>query len=198
MVVRVSRPEQAKVNRRAVLDAARTVFLRSGYHAATLDTVAAQAGFTIGAIYSRFAGKADLFLALLEQRIDERIEQIRTLPRRPTSAARSAVGSRQWASILASDLNWTLLVVEFRVHAARDAELSRRYAGLHQRLLDAVAEQIGDGASETERERALTVARALLALGAGSALARAAEGDAFSDQLVEQVGVAITNHFSGT
>src|SRR5690349_10270895 len=79
MAVRVSRAEQAAANHAAVLDAARAVFLRAGYHGATVEAVAAEAGFTIGAVYSRFRGKAELFLALLEQRITERIGQLRAL-----------------------------------------------------------------------------------------------------------------------
>src|SRR3954447_16144877 len=79
MPVRVSRVERAAANHAAVLDAARVVFLRAGYHGATVEAVAAEAGFTIGAVYSRFRGKAELFLALLEQRITERIGQLRAL-----------------------------------------------------------------------------------------------------------------------
>lgn len=190
MPVRVARAERAAANRRSLLEAARAVFLRSGYHGASLDAVAAEAGFTIGAIYSRFSGKADLFLALLEQRIEERIAQVRTLPRGSADAS----GARQWASILASSLDWSLLVVEFRVHAARDAQLSRRFAELHERLLQAVAEQISDGTTDDDRRRALQFARAALALGAGAALARAAEGDAFSDDLLIQIELAIVKH----
>ncbi|HEV2918324.1 MAG TPA: helix-turn-helix domain-containing protein, partial [Actinomycetota bacterium] len=36
---------------------ARQLFLRRGFHAASLEQVAEEAGFTIGAVYSRFGGK---------------------------------------------------------------------------------------------------------------------------------------------
>src|SRR5690349_2166753 len=36
-------------------------------------------------------------------------------------------------------VGWQLLVIEFRVHAARNAELSRRYAGAHVRTVEALA-----------------------------------------------------------
>ena len=48
------------------------MFLARGYHAATLEQIADEAGFSKGVVYSRFASKADLFLALLEDRIAER------------------------------------------------------------------------------------------------------------------------------
>ncbi len=38
-----------------------------GYAAVSVDAVAQEAGFTTGAVYSNFDGKADLFLAVLER-----------------------------------------------------------------------------------------------------------------------------------
>src|ERR1700677_4560553 len=49
-----------------LLQAAAEVFAERGFYAATLDEVAAAAGFTKGAVYSNFKNKEDLFLALLE------------------------------------------------------------------------------------------------------------------------------------
>jgi AcrR family transcriptional regulator len=211
MPVRVSRVEQAATNHAAVLAAARTVFLRSGYHGATVEAVAAEAGFTIGAVYSRFRGKAGLFLALLEQRIGERIDQLRAVV--PASSVRGAdeaaralqddvlAVARQWAGILRTDLDWTLLVVEFRVHAARSPDLARRFAEQHERLLAATTEVITaalGGPDVVDRRRVEDLARAGLAIGPGVALARAAEGEAFRDELVEELNVAIATRLFGT
>jgi AcrR family transcriptional regulator len=69
---RLTRAEQAARNRALVLDAARRVFLARGYHGATLEQIADEAGFSKGVVYSQFESKADLFLALLEARISER------------------------------------------------------------------------------------------------------------------------------
>src|SRR4051794_28382205 len=103
MRIRLTRAEQTAATRTALLAAARTVFLRSGYHAATVEAVALEAGYTTGALYARFGGKADLFLALLEQRIDERAEQLRSLVADPAEDRPLAV-TRQWARILRADL----------------------------------------------------------------------------------------------
>src|SRR5215470_19221034 len=75
MSPRLSRAEQNDRNRALLLAAARRVFLERGYFAATLDQIADEAGFSKGAVYSRFASKADMFLALLEDRIAERAGQ---------------------------------------------------------------------------------------------------------------------------
>jgi AcrR family transcriptional regulator len=61
------------MTRRHLLEAAAIVFARSGFHGATLDEVAAAAGFTKGAVYSNFKSKDDLFLALLEDRTDRQL-----------------------------------------------------------------------------------------------------------------------------
>ena len=59
---RAERKERTKVE---LIDAARSVFLRRGFHGASLDEIAEEAGYTKGAVYSNFDGKDDLFLAIL-------------------------------------------------------------------------------------------------------------------------------------
>src|SRR3954470_9613631 len=108
MGVRLSRTEQAAVNRQALLEAARVVFLRAGYHGTTVEAIARQAGFTIGALYSRFEGKADLYLALLEERIDARAEQFRGVPPLTDAQQIPHEFSRRWAAILRAELEWSL------------------------------------------------------------------------------------------
>jgi AcrR family transcriptional regulator len=63
------RDEQKALTRRRLLDAAETVFARRGFHGASVEEIAREAGATTGAVYSNFAGKEDLFLALFEERI---------------------------------------------------------------------------------------------------------------------------------
>src|SRR5918996_3044348 len=64
-------PERRRaMTRQHLLEAAAIVFARKGFHEATLDEVAATAGFSKGAVYSNFKSKDDLFLALLDDRID--------------------------------------------------------------------------------------------------------------------------------
>ena len=80
-VKRLTRAEQSERNHALVLDAARSVFLACGYHAATVEEIADKAGFSRGVVYSRFGTKADLMLALLDRRIDELAERNAALAR---------------------------------------------------------------------------------------------------------------------
>jgi AcrR family transcriptional regulator len=64
-------PERRReLTRRHLLEAAAVVFARDGFHGATLDAIASYAGFTKGAVYSNFKSKDDLFLALLDDRVE--------------------------------------------------------------------------------------------------------------------------------
>src|ERR1044071_3424718 len=56
--------------RARLLDAAARVFARDGYHAASVDEIVKAAGVTKGAVYAHFTTKQELFLTLLEERID--------------------------------------------------------------------------------------------------------------------------------
>ena len=60
--VRLSRDER----RSQLLDAAREVFVSSGYHAAAMDAIALQAGISKPILYQHFPGKLELYLALLD------------------------------------------------------------------------------------------------------------------------------------
>jgi AcrR family transcriptional regulator len=202
MRTRRSRVEQKETTRRRLLDAARRVFLRRGFHATSLDLVAIEAGFTKGAVYSRFRSKADLFLALLEERIAQRIDEMRSAAAgaRGTLTVATALG-RQWDQKLSQDEHWSLLLIEFRLHAARIPALNRRYAALHGRLRAAMAELITADAADAGDTLVLPaedIARAALALGTGAVLERAADGAAFPAHLMEAVQRAMREGLAST
>jgi TetR/AcrR family transcriptional regulator, mexJK operon transcriptional repressor len=56
---------------RAIMEAARTVFLRSGYGGASMDEVAALAAVSKQTVYKHFADKQRLFTAIITGDIDE-------------------------------------------------------------------------------------------------------------------------------
>ena len=182
MSSRLSRAEQNDRNRALLLAAARRVFLERGYYAATLDQIADEAGFSKGAVYSRFASKADMFLALLEDRIAERAAQNAEL-----AAELADTGNFGALLDLAEQAErgapgWRLLVTEFRVHAARDPELNRRYAALHAQAVDGVAQTFVQVSKEGARDFPVPprqLAELWLTIETGRALEQIANPDAF-------------------
>ena len=152
MSPRLSRAEQNDRNRALLLAAARQVFLERGYYAATLDQIADEAGFSKGAVYSRFASKADMFLALLEDRIAERAAQNAQLAREMAGTGNFAALLDQAERAESGAPGWRLLVTEFRLHAARDPELNRRYAALHAQAVNGVAQVFAEVSKEDAKD----------------------------------------------
>jgi AcrR family transcriptional regulator len=188
----MTRAESKQQTREAVLAAAREVFARDGFHGATLDRVAEQAGFTKGAVYSAFDSKADLFLAVYEARVDERTAGLEALaPDSFEHALRAA--SEEWRAVLREQGAWSAAFTEFWVHASRHEDLRERFGAAHRRWRHAVGAHIERAAAAEGRALPLPgerMATAILALGNGLAL-EAMLGDDQSD-LVEVVARGLT------
>jgi AcrR family transcriptional regulator len=189
MTTRLSRVEQVERNRGLVLDAARRVFLERGYAGATLEVIAEEAGFSKGVMYSQFASKPDLFLALLERRIAERAEE-------NARVAADHAGIDGLGALLRTNARhteegggWPLLLVEFRVVAARDPALNARYAALHAHAVDQFAEAVRtilarDGLAPVYPPR--TFAELIFAVDQGKVLEQAAgAAELRSDVLID-------------
>jgi AcrR family transcriptional regulator len=144
-----------RVNKRAqtrtrLLAAATRVFARRGYHGATLDEIASDAGFTKGALYYNFASKEELFLALLDQHIESRIALLRELGGRAAPAgARLAEGAERTVSSLRREREWSLLYLEFSAYAARNAPFRRKFEqrlrAVHEAMVETVEALAPDG-----------------------------------------------------
>ena len=178
MRAKLSREDQVERNRRLVLEAARRVFLARGYASATLDVIAEEAGFSKGVVYSQFASKADMFLALLEARIIERAEQNERLAERLDGRQLAMAVPDLALSLLRAEPEWMQLVLEFRLHAARVPELNRRYAELHERTLDGLASvyaRLHERAGSRPRYPVRVLAQLTMAVSRGAFLERLAD-----------------------
>src|SRR5437764_8088983 len=60
-----------------LLSAAQEVFVAQGFHAAAMDDIADRAGVSKPVLYQHFPGKRELYLALLEQQVDELTDRVR-------------------------------------------------------------------------------------------------------------------------
>ena len=67
MVERFTKERRLEHTRNLLVDAAEEVFANKGFSAATLDDIAAAAGYTRGAIYVHFKAKEDLFFAVSDR-----------------------------------------------------------------------------------------------------------------------------------
>src|ERR1700687_2981053 len=88
---RTPQAERTRATRRKLLDAAKRIFAQDGFEAARLEDIAAGAGYTRGAFYANFKSKEDIFFALLEEWVRERIESLTTALRRHSDPAEKLV-----------------------------------------------------------------------------------------------------------
>ncbi len=63
--------------RRQLLGAAQEVFVAQGYHAAAMDEIAERAGVSKPVLYQHFPGKLELYLALLDESVEELVAIVR-------------------------------------------------------------------------------------------------------------------------
>lgn len=76
---RLTRAEAKARTREQLLDAAARTFARKGYAGASVEEIAESAGYTIGALYSHFASKEQLFLELMAARGERRVTAVASL-----------------------------------------------------------------------------------------------------------------------
>jgi AcrR family transcriptional regulator len=142
-MTRLTRKEQQAQTRATLLEAAARVVTRRGLHGASLEQVAAEAGYTKGAIYANFKSREELFLALLDERLRERSDVLDDelhAPGTPEEHARA--GGAEFDEYLRQDSEWERLFFEFAIQAARDetfrAQLLERWEGLLARITGAI------------------------------------------------------------
>lgn len=174
-MARLLRHERKALTRDGLLETARRVFLKRGYHATTLEAVAEAAGFSKGAVYSNFKSKDDLFLTLLDELTGERLaefaEDWAAAKRAPDPVREFAV--RLARRRLRENPGWSLLLMEFWTHAARRPRLRRQFAVRHRALEESVGRRLEEMAAEQGlrlRRAPVDVARAGSVIGHGMAL----------------------------
>lgn len=132
---------QGREGRDELLSAALRVFARRGYREASVDEIAAEAGYSKGALYWHFSGKQDLLLALVDERIDAPTREIvALLASAPPDRDMSLEGTREFARRLGEEREAVLLEREYWSLAIRDPELRARYAERQDELRSALAD----------------------------------------------------------
>jgi AcrR family transcriptional regulator len=128
-------PERRRaLTRRHLLEAAGIVFARQGFHGATLDEVAATAGFTKGAVYSNFENKADLFLAVLDDRLERLVADVTERIIEDAERNDEHLGRiQETLADLSPPEGWDILWLEFVLYAVRNPEARDRLADFRRR-----------------------------------------------------------------
>jgi AcrR family transcriptional regulator len=126
--------ERTRATRRKLLDAAKRIFTQQGFEAARLEDIAAGAGYTRGAFYANFKSKEDIFFALFEEYVRERIDSFTSALRRHSDPAEKLVALRTHYAELATDRSLVLISMEFKLFAMRHPESRVRLRSRHRRI----------------------------------------------------------------
>jgi AcrR family transcriptional regulator len=188
---RMTRDQSRALTRERLLSAARSVFAHSGFHGASVEEIASEAGFSTGALYSNFDGKEDLFLVLMEREIDEHAREIAEAVRaRASMAERARGGARQWMTMIEREPDVLLLFMEFWAYGVRDSEVRPKVAARFAQMRQVLTSLIADGVREFDLELAIPaeeLAVAIDALADGIARQKLADPQAVPDELMGKV-----------
>lgn len=189
--MRLTREQSKAQTKERLIAAARTVFARRGFHGASVEEIAAEAGFSTGALYSNFDGKEALFLALMDHEIDAYSQEIATAVDGLSSVAERALdGARHWMEIVEREPEMLMLFVEFWAYAARDAGARDRVAASFAKMREVLTRLISDGAREFDLQLEMPaehLAIAIDALADGIARQKLADPAAVPDDLMGRV-----------
>ncbi|MGV1008496.1 MAG: TetR/AcrR family transcriptional regulator [Dermatophilaceae bacterium] len=181
------RPRRTEVRQR-LLSAALTVFTDVGYERASIERVAAAAGFSKGAVYSNFASKDELFAALMDQQVSALISQVRealAVPHAPADAGRLA--GERLAAALSQEQPWRLLFLDYVVRAIRDPALREGFTAHRRRVRQLVADSVVELAGPNPTFSPDEIALAVLALSNGLAIEQLADPRAVGADLYVRV-----------
>ncbi len=183
------REDKKAETRRRLINAALDVFAEHGYAGASLDDVSETAGLTKGAVYSNFASKADLALAVLDRRIDAPLAIFEQVDPSVSTSEQLRVGGEMLAREIDQAATWFSLELECTVAARQNPELLEKLRWRDRVMRDALRARLAEHARATGHhgEVSDSLASALIAVVNGVALERLKDPEAFPPSLLVEL-----------
>jgi AcrR family transcriptional regulator len=181
---RKQRQERTRVE---LIEAAGRVFSRRGYHGASVEEIAAEAGYTTGAVYSNFKGKEDLFLALSDGELQKRLADYRAVVDTldsPEGVEQTA--SERFGDFIRDDPDWPLLYFESWAYGARNRKLRGDFVKQREAEMKVIAEAIERQTAAAGVELPLPAEQVAVGIGAlvnGLAFERVLDPNSVPDDL---------------
>jgi AcrR family transcriptional regulator len=185
---RLTREEKKAETRRRLLRAAEEVFAEHGFSAASVEEIAERAGFSMGAVYSNFKSKGDLFVALFEEHLATQMHDYLELFEAAGSLDEQARGGAdRWMAYLREHPHYYPLFLEFATYAAREPDVreifKERQRSFHSLFAGMVERGSKDVGIELPPETAEQLGIFIGALGNGLALEKLADPEGVPDEL---------------
>ena len=187
----LTRDERRERTRSELIEAAERLFIRDGFHATAVDAIAADAGYTKGAVYSNFESKEDVFLAVYERRVTRSLAEVEAAFAESDDVERTLEQfSLEVATRHGRDDKWTAVFFEFWAHVLRNPESRERFAELHGRVVEpfaGVAERVARARGGELVEEPLKLASAMYAMNLGLVLERLTRPDVVDEGLAARM-----------
>ncbi|WP_053145003.1 TetR/AcrR family transcriptional regulator [Pseudomonas sp. P97.38] len=129
---RLGREESQQVTRDRLFDTAIDLMIKKGFHAASVNTISEEAGYSKGAFFSNFSSKADLLLQLAQRFKRVEIDRLGSTLAAGYTSEQLTQGLNAYIDTLKDNANCAILDVELQLIALRDAEFSPLYNDLHE------------------------------------------------------------------
>ncbi|WP_040068928.1 TetR family transcriptional regulator [Pseudomonas batumici] len=139
---RLGREESQQVTRDKLFDTATDLVISKGFHAASVNAISEEAGFSKGAFFSNFTSKSDLLLQLTQRFKRVEIERLSTTLAAGYSSEELAHGLNAYIDTLKNNASCAILDAELQLIALRDEEFSKHYYDLHQENSEALGKLI--------------------------------------------------------
>jgi AcrR family transcriptional regulator len=139
-----------EARRDQIIRAARTCFLRDGFHATSMQDLFAESGVSSGAFYSYFGSKDDVILAIAERNIGEIVDLLAGMsaPGRDVAAGDALAEALELISDKHGAEAIGALAVQVWAEAARNDRLRARFA----ELVDTITAQLADLAARRQAQ----------------------------------------------
>ncbi|MFF2393200.1 TetR/AcrR family transcriptional regulator [Nocardia sp. NPDC058114] len=199
-MARMTRKESHAHTRERLVETAKRLFMADGYNVTPLEKVATEAGFSKGAVYSNFATKHELGLAVLDVVHVERAQSLVDAMLAHDTLSERIEGFARWADENIGDVGWTALEVEFATSTRHMPEIRTELAERRRTLTAMLASVIQTQADQLGLELPLSAEDAalqLLSLGIGLGVQRAIDPElpvsAIVDLLRSQIAAGRTS-----
>jgi AcrR family transcriptional regulator len=184
---RLTRRESRDLTRVKLLEAAERVFVRAGFDGASVEQIAAEAGFSRGAFYSNFKSKDGIFLELLDKKSAETQNAVRAIFQKKRDAQERFQGARDWYAEQWKQQTWIVLKTEFHLRALRERGLRTSLRDLRRQEVEAYSALLVEYFSEAglkPAESPRTIAASLLAAAQGFGMLSLPGGDAALEKTI--------------
>ncbi|MEU7478771.1 TetR/AcrR family transcriptional regulator [Lentzea sp. NPDC042327] len=165
-MTRLTRAEQQRLTHDHLLTAGRQVFLRRGFLAATVEEIAADAGYTRGAVYKHFGGKEGLWLALVDTDADTHLHTLRTALSAATTRDELIAALTPATTTGDQAARWSAAAAEVLAATAQNPGTATQVAAVQQRHDDAVTALLREHSRRLGMHPALPLEQAVVLLGA--------------------------------